>query len=101
MGNYRLSDKAHQDLDRILDYGIDRFGLEQALRYYDALQNRLDAIASHPMLYPAVDHIRPGYRRSVCGSHAIYYRLDASTVEIMRLINHEDIRKALSRTSNA
>lgn len=96
MGSYRLSRKASQDLGRILEYGMDQFGLEQALIYYDSLQNRFDEIADNPFLYPAVDHIRKGYRRSVCGSHSIYYRMDNQTVEIMRLINREDIRKALT-----
>lgn len=95
MGSYRLSKKAGQDLDRILDYGIDRFGLEQALAYYDALHGRLDEIAENPLHYPAVDHIRKGYRRSVCGSHSIYYQADGQVVEIMRLLNREDLRKAL------
>lgn len=96
MGSYRLSKKAGQDLARILDYGIDRFGLEQALAYYDAMQGRLDEIAKNPLRYPAVNHIHKGYRRSVCGSHSIYYRVDNQVVEIMRLINREDIRKALA-----
>ncbi|MDE0152945.1 MAG: type II toxin-antitoxin system RelE/ParE family toxin [Gammaproteobacteria bacterium] len=81
---------------RILDYGIDRFGLEQALAYYDTLQSRFDEIAEDPLRHPAVDHVRKGYRRSVCGSHSIYYRVDGQTVEIMRLLNREDIRKVLA-----
>lgn len=96
MGSYRLSRKAGQDLNRILDYGIDKFGLEQALAYYDLLQDRFDEIANDPFRYPAVDHIRKGYRRSVCGSHSIYYRVDNQVVEIMRLINRQDLRKALA-----
>ena len=65
------------------------------MAYYDALQSRFDEIAGNPLLYPVVDHIRKGYRRSVCGSHSIYYRVDNHAVEIMRLINREDVHKAL------
>ncbi len=47
-------------------------------------------LAEAPLLYPAVDHIRQGYRRSVCGSHSVYYRVHAEYVEIMRVIGQED-----------
>jgi toxin ParE1/3/4 len=47
------------------------------------------------MIYPAVDHIRVGYRRSVCGVHAIYYRLDSEGVEIVRILKNQDVSQAL------
>ena len=37
MGSYRLSDAALADLDRIYEYGILTFGLQQADKYYDGL----------------------------------------------------------------
>ena len=51
---------------------------------------------SNRSLYPVVDHIRPGYRRSVCGAHLIYYRIDAQSVEIVRILKHQDPSKELS-----
>jgi toxin ParE1/3/4 len=89
MTDYRLSPEAEGDLDRIYDFGIDRFGLEQANKYLDAIEQRFGEIAQSPLTYPAVDYIRVGYRRSVCGSHSIYYRLNDSLVEIMRIIGEE------------
>lgn len=96
MASYKLNEAADQDLDNILDYGIDRFGLDKAIAYYDALQSRFDEIADNPLQYPAVDHIRQGYRRSICGVHSIYYRMDNNITEIMRLINRENIERQLS-----
>ncbi|WP_407943638.1 type II toxin-antitoxin system RelE/ParE family toxin, partial [Maribrevibacterium harenarium] len=47
-------------------------------------------IKSATVANPAVDYIRPGYRRSVCGVHAIFYRVQPDYVEIMRIIGHND-----------
>ncbi|MBL4865132.1 MAG: type II toxin-antitoxin system RelE/ParE family toxin [Pseudomonadales bacterium] len=94
--HYKLSLNAEADLDRIFDFGIDTFGLNQAIKYKDQLQSRFEELAENPFLFPAIDDIREGYRRSVCGVHAIYYKANNDTVEIMRLINREDLKKALN-----
>ena len=67
MGRYKLSEDAKEDLRRIYRYGVLTFDETQADRYYDALFERFAQIANEPYLYPSVDSIRPGYRRSVCG----------------------------------
>jgi len=69
MGEYRLSEKAKDDLIAIAQYGDKHFGVAQSNRYRDQLKQRFSDLAEQPRLYPAVDHIRPGYHRSVCGVH--------------------------------
>jgi toxin ParE1/3/4 len=46
--------------------------------------------------YQAVDEIRKGYRRSVCGVDSIYYRIKGDDVEIMAIIGQQDIEKIIS-----
>ena len=41
MASFNLTPKASADIDRIYDFGIDRFGLTQANQYLDALDNDL------------------------------------------------------------
>jgi len=94
MGEYRLSRRAQDDLIAIAEYGDENFGVAQSDRYRDQLKQRFSVLAEQPQLYPAVDHIRPGYRRSVCGSHSIYYRIDGQGVEIVRVLKHQDSSKA-------
>jgi toxin ParE1/3/4 len=48
-------------------------------------------LAEQPFLYQAVDDIRGGYRRSVCGVDSIYYRVKGDTVEIMAILGQQDI----------
>src|SRR3546814_17940579 len=90
MASYSLSQLAAEDIRRLYRHGIEKFGLAQADGYLDGLFSRFDAIAESPALYPRVDHIRPGYRRSVYGVHSIYYRAEGTGVEIMRILGRED-----------
>ena len=91
MGNYRLSESAKADLTRIYRRGLREYGEAQADKYYQAFFERFEQLAEQPLLYQAVDDILPGYRRSVCGSDSIYYRIDGETVEIMAIIGQQDL----------
>ena len=94
MRNYRLTEAAKEDLIGIAQYGDEHFGVARSDRYRDELKHRFSLLAEQPELYPAVDPIRPGYRRSVCGEHSIYYRIDANDVEIVRVLGQQDPSKA-------
>lgn len=94
MRKYRLAKRAKEDLIAIAQYGDERFGVAQSDRYRDQLKQRFSVLAEQPQLYPAVEHIRPGYHRSVCGAHSIYYRVEADGVEIVRILKHQDLGKA-------
>jgi toxin ParE1/3/4 len=59
------------DLARIYWRGVEEFSELEAERYYEALIQRFDDIAEAPYKYQAVDHLREGYRRSVCGVDSI------------------------------
>ncbi len=78
----------------IAAYGDEKFGVAQSNHYRDMLKRRFAIMAEQPALYPAVDHIRPGYRRSVCGVHSIYYRVENGGVEIIRILGRQDHTKA-------
>ncbi|MEM9329658.1 MAG: type II toxin-antitoxin system RelE/ParE family toxin [Bacteroidota bacterium] len=95
MASYRLSEVAKGDLIRIHQYGVRQFGEQQADRYYFAFFDQFDQIANQPLAYPAVDQIRQGYRRCVCGVDAIYYRISNGVVEIMSIIGRQDLDDAL------
>jgi toxin ParE1/3/4 len=90
MASYRLSEKADEDLSQLYEYGVIHYGQDRADRYYDGLIERFEQLAENPRLYPAVDHIRPGYRRSVYGRHSIYYRIDQDEIVIVRILGQQD-----------
>lgn len=90
MGSYRLTEEAEADLIRIHQWGVRTHGEAQADAYYFQFFERFERLAEQPLLYPVVDDIRKGYRRSVCGTDSIYYRFEGETVEIMAIIGQQD-----------
>lgn len=91
MASYRLSERADEDFESIYMFGLINFGSWQADVYADGMEARFAQIADQPRLYPAVDHIKPGYRLSVYKSHAIYYRVDDGQVLIVRILRNQNL----------
>ncbi len=91
MGTYKLSSDAKSDLYRIWLRGLHEYGEEQADRYYYNFIRHFEELADMPYLYPAADHIRNGYRRSVCGVDSIFYRVSGDAVEIMNILGRQDV----------
>jgi len=95
MAEYRLSNEAREDLIRIHQYGVEKFGMAQADKYYDTFFEYFDIIAQQPFSFESIDFIRNGYRRCVCGSDSIYYRINKGIVEIMAIVGRQDLLKIL------
>lgn len=91
MAKYNLSNVAQEDLIRIHHYGVSQFGMRQADKYFNTFFDYFDLIAKQPFSFEAVDYIKPGYRRCVCGSDSIYYRVNHDVVEIMTIIGRQDL----------
>ena len=89
MGIYKLTPDAEADLYRIWLRGVREYGEAQADKYYYFIE-RFEQLAEQPYLYQAVNHIRAGYRHSVCGVDTIYYRVEGDTVEIMNILGQQD-----------
>ena len=91
MASYRLSENTKLDLKRIYMHGLRMYGESQADKYFNDLFERFEQIAQQLLLYPTVDKIRLGYRRSVCGVDNIYFRISSqNSVEIMAIIGQQD-----------
>ena len=95
MAEYRLSNEAKEDLIRIHQYGVDKFGIAQADKYYNSFFEYFDIIAQQPFSFESIDYIRNGYRRCACGSDSIYYRINNGIVEIMAIVGRQDLMKIL------
>ena len=96
MANYKLSKVAKEDLIRIHHYGVNKFGITQADKYFNTFFEYFEIIANQPYSFEAVDFIREGYRRCVCGSDSIYYRInEKKEVEIMAIVGRQDLSNLL------
>ena len=95
MTNYRLSNEAKDDLIRIHRYGTRKFGAQQADIYFETFFEYFDIIAKRPYSFESVDYIKKGYRRCVCGSDSIYFRINTDTVDIMVIVGKQDLKNIL------
>lgn len=95
MASYKLSNAAKEDLIRIHHFGVENFGINQADKYFDSFFEYFDIIAKSPYAFESIDTIKKGYRRCVCGSDSIYYRINIDVVEIMAIIGRQDLNAIL------
>ena len=95
MAEYRLSNDAKEDLIRIHQFGVKKFGITQADKYFYSFFDYFEIIAQRPFSFESVDYIKAGYRRCPYGSDTIYYRINDSMVEIMAIIGMQDWKNIL------
>ena len=69
MARCEPTNAADADFESIFNFGIDLFGLDQALEYQNGMKLRFGELAEEPKLFAAVNHIATGYRWSVYKSH--------------------------------
>ncbi len=82
---------ADQDLDDLYSEGFRNWGEAQADRYFDGLLAHFDQLCVNPRLYPAVDDIRAGYRRSIYRKHSVFFVILDDRIEIRAVIKRQNI----------
>lgn len=95
MIKFRLSNEAKGDLIRIHHYGVERFGITQADKYFNSFFKYFEIIAQRPHSFESVDYIKNGYRRCVCGSDSIFYKINKDFVDIMSIVGRQDLKNIL------
>lgn len=95
MARYKITIEAKEDLIRIYHYGLQRFGEKQADKYYESFFKYFEMIAERPYSFESVNSIKTGYRRCVCGSDSIFFKINEDTVDIMAIIGKQDLEKIL------
>lgn len=95
MAKYKLSNTAREYLIRIHHYGLKKFRVSQADKYFDSFFEYFNIIAHRPFSFESVDFIKKGYRRCVYGSDSIFYRINNGVVEIMTIIGKQDLDNIL------
>jgi toxin ParE1/3/4 len=72
---------------KIWDYTTEHWDKTQAERYVRQLQAAIELVASNPSRGRSCEEIRPGYRKFPAGSHMLFYRMNESDVEIVRILH--------------
>ena len=81
-----FSPAAETDIDDIWDYSADNWGPDQADRYTDEIRDACHALASGRKQGRVVN-VRPGYLKTLTGSHVIYFRDQGDRLEIVRVLH--------------
>lgn len=95
MVEYVLSESAKTDLKNIYQYGFNRFGENQAERYYDGLIACFEEIVKNPHQFQRVPEVGHDFHRCVFFSENIYFRIANQRIEIMAIIGSKDISTRL------
>ncbi len=97
MTNYKLSQTAEKDLIRIHHYGVQKFGMAQADKYFDSFFEYFEIIAQRPFSFESIDFIKEGYWRCVIGPDCIYFRIASKgdIVEIMAIVGRQDLESII------
>ncbi|MES1927248.1 type II toxin-antitoxin system RelE/ParE family toxin [Salinisphaera sp. T31B1] len=83
----RLSPAAATDLRKIQQYTSERWGHEQWLRYSDEVDRLFEQLSENPELGRLRDEIRQGLRSVPMGSHVVWYRTQATNLDIVRILH--------------
>jgi toxin ParE1/3/4 len=68
-------------------YSFEEWDDVQADKYLDELNAAINSLAANPNLGVKRDNVREGYRALFVNRHAIYYRLTATTVDVVRVLH--------------
>ena len=90
MANFKLTNKAVDDLTQIWNYTIDKWSENQADKYYRMLLDNCKEVADNPDLgknYSGVIDNLLGFK---AGRHIIFYRrIEGNEVEITRILHEQ------------
>lgn len=98
MAEYKLTNKAVEDLSKIWDYTFEVWSEKQADKYYDELISDCVEIAENPNLgknYEGISNQLLGFKSN---RHIIFYRtLSESYIEITRILHERmDLKKRIA-----
>lgn len=95
MAQYKLTNKAVEDLSKIWDYTFEAWSEQQADKYYDVLISNFQEIAENPDFGKKYDGISKQLFGFKVNKHIIFYRsLNENYVEITRILHERmDLKK--------
>lgn len=73
MGAYKVSELCDKDIGHIYEYGIEKFGLNQAKKYILGLHESFESLAKQSFMGLDASDLIPELRRLTFKSHMIFY----------------------------
>lgn len=82
-----LRPEAERDIADIADYTIVQWGRSQARRYVVELRGAIERLSTTGARHPLADPQFPGMRRMRQRHHLVYYLIDGTTVDVIRVLH--------------
>jgi toxin ParE1/3/4 len=88
MSDYIISEKAIEDINKIWNYTVENWSIEQADRYYNLIYDEIEYIVWNFELAHDFSKIRKSYKYSKVKSHLIFFKKDKNNeIEIVRVLH--------------
>ncbi len=89
--NYKISNEASNDLEKIWLNTIENWYAEQADRYLKLIFEEIEYLSMKPNSGTDFGHVRKGYLRTKVKSHFIFYINDEKQIElkIIRMLHQQ------------
>jgi toxin ParE1/3/4 len=85
--SFRVSKRAAGDIEEIVAFTIERWGVTQAERYFDGLQALFHILSSRPLMGRPARKIREDLRRVEYNSHIVFYKTVPRGIHIERVLH--------------
>jgi toxin ParE1/3/4 len=83
----RIHALAESDLIAIWEYTFREWGVDQADKYLDELDDGIRHLVDDPEIGVNRDYARAGYRVLFINEHAVYYTFDPSAIHVIRVLH--------------
>jgi toxin ParE1/3/4 len=87
MGVYKLSNKAEIDLAAMYEFGIYKFGITQAQKYFYAMHEAFEVLSENIDLGRDASEFIEDLNRFSYKAHTIFYMQTASGIFILRVLS--------------
>jgi len=87
MGIYKLSSKAEFDLAVMYEFGISKFGLTQAQKYFFGMHETFEVLSKNVNLGQDASEFIEELKRFTYKAHTIFYLITTSGIFIIRVLS--------------
>ena len=87
------------DLRSISAYTLEKWGARQEQNYLDSLWTKFEEILDHPEKCRTRNDLFPGCQIAAQGRHVILFRIDGTTLQIVRILHSSmDFRRQIPKS---
>lgn len=81
-----ISKEAYVDLDEIFEYTFEKFGLNQAIKYLNEIDDAFTKIVDTPQIGRARSELSRGLYSLPVGEHLVFYEIVGDCIRIVRVL---------------